>query len=179
MNKKDRSLEEVDILKILIFSFSFIVICAVLILFLIVPFLKDYKLTHSKLARQEIQNTKASNELESLEKIITSFQNTNQTRLAQINSEFSTKDFLKFMQNYFEEVQFKSVPISKPKDYLKYKFSIEAKIKNPQAFYSFLNDLQKYKNLVEIDSPVEFKSKEKYIELKFNANVFYAKAIEK
>ncbi|MBF7046747.1 hypothetical protein IY804_01425, partial [Campylobacter volucris] len=52
-------------------------------------------------------------------------------------------------------------------------------IKNPQAFYSFLNDLQKYKNLVEIDSPVEFKSKEKYIELKFNANVFYAKAIEK
>ncbi|EGK8129363.1 hypothetical protein IO384_001029, partial [Campylobacter lari] len=82
MNKKDKSLEEADILKILIYSFSFVALCAILILFLIVPFLKDYKIEHSRLAAQQIQNTKALNELQALEKVIRDFQSTNAQNLA-------------------------------------------------------------------------------------------------
>ncbi|HEC1769322.1 TPA: hypothetical protein R1730_001586, partial [Campylobacter lari] len=97
MNKKDKSLEEADILKILIYSFSFVALCAILILFLIVPFLKDYKIEHSRLTAQQIQNTKALNELQALEKVIRDFQSTNAQNLAQINAEFSQKELMDFM----------------------------------------------------------------------------------
>ncbi|HEC1797180.1 TPA: hypothetical protein R1763_000601 [Campylobacter lari] len=179
MNKKDKSLEEADILKILIYSFSFVALCAILILFLIVPFLKDYKIEHSRLAAQQIQNTKALNELQALEKVIRDFQSTNAQNLAQINAEFSQKELMDFMKNYFDDVKINLIPIKKKQEYLKYQFGVSVKMKNPQAFYSFLNDLQRYKNLIEISTPVEFKSEEKHIDLKFRIKVFHALAIQK
>ncbi|AJC90248.1 hypothetical protein [Campylobacter subantarcticus] len=179
MSKNDKSLEEADVLKILIYSFSFVALCAILILFLIVPFLRDYKIEHSRLAAQQIQNTKALNELQALEKLIRDFQSTNVQNLAQINAEFSQKELLEFMKNYFDDVKINLIPIKKEQEYLKYQFGANVKIKNPQAFYSFLNDLQKYKNLIEISTPVEFKSEEKHINLKFKIKVFYTQAIQK
>ncbi|MFG5086296.1 hypothetical protein O8I31_00520 [Campylobacter lari] len=179
MNKKDKSLEEADVLKILIYSFSFVGLCAILILFLIVPFLKDYKIEHSRLVTQQIQNTKALNELQALEKIIDDFQKMNAQNLAQINAEFSQKEFLDFTKNYFDNVKINLIPIEKEQEYLKYQFGVSVKMKNPQAFYSFLNDLQKYKNLIEVSTPVEFKSEEKHINLKFKIKVFYAQVIQK
>ncbi|AJC85845.1 hypothetical protein [Campylobacter sp. RM16704] len=177
MNKNDKSLEEADILKILIYSFSFVVICAILILFLIVPFLKDYKMEYSRLVKQQIQNTKALNELQAIENVITKFQNTNAQKLSQLNADFSQKEFTDFMKNYFDDVKMTLIPIKKEQEYLKYQFSINAKMKNPQAFYSFLNDLQKYKNLIEVSTPVEFKSEEQYINVKFKIKVFFASSV--
>ncbi|WP_291951293.1 hypothetical protein [Campylobacter sp.] len=179
MNKKDRSLEEVDTLKILIYSFSFIIICVILILFLIVPFLKDYKINYSRLVRQEAQNTKVLNELKGLEEVIKNFQKTNQMRLTQINNEFSQDAFIKFMQNYFDDIKIQSVSIAPGQMYLKYQFNMQVKIKTPQAFYSFLGDLQKYQNVIEITTPVVFSVNQKYIDLNFKVKVFFAKAIEK
>ncbi|MBX1886598.1 hypothetical protein [Campylobacter peloridis] len=179
MNKNDKSLEEADVLKILIYSFSFIALCAILILFLIVPFLRDYKLEHSRLVVQQSQNIKALNELQAIETTIQNFKNTNAKNLAQINTEFSQDDFIKFMKNYFEDVSLKSIPIEKSSQYLKYQFHAQVKMLNPQAFYSFLNDLQKYKNLVEITTPVKFKSEKKHINLEFKINVFFAPIIQK
>lgn len=43
---KDKSLEELNILKIVIYVLSFITVCTALILFLLLPALKDYKQTH-------------------------------------------------------------------------------------------------------------------------------------
>lgn len=43
---KDKSLEELNILKIVIYVLSFITVCTALILFLLLPVLKDYKQTH-------------------------------------------------------------------------------------------------------------------------------------
>ncbi|HEC1785875.1 TPA: hypothetical protein R1733_000708, partial [Campylobacter lari] len=131
MNKKDKSLEEADILKILIYSFSFVALCAILILFLIVPFLKDYKIEHSRLAAQQIQNTKALNELQALEKVIRDFQSTNAQNLAQINAEFSQKELMDFMKNYFDDVKINLIPIKKRQEYLKYQFGVSVKMKNP------------------------------------------------
>ncbi|RKO65052.1 hypothetical protein CKA54_02595 [Campylobacter sp. P255] len=179
MNKNDKSLEEADVLRILIYSFSFVALCAILILFLIVPFLKDYKIEYSRLATQQIQNTRALNELKALEKVIDDFQKANAKKLTQINTEFSQKDLLSFMKNYFDDVKINLIPIKKEQKYLKYQFEANVKMKKPQAFYSFLNDLQKYKNLIEISTPVEFKSEEKHINLKFKIKVFYADAIQK
>ncbi|EEC4842039.1 hypothetical protein G5F52_000369 [Campylobacter lari] len=179
MSKNDKSLEEADVLKILIYSFSFVALCAILILFLIVPFLKDYKIEHSRLSTQQIQNTKAINELQALEKVIDEFQKVNAQNLAQINAEFSQKELLEFMKNYFDDVKINLIPIKKEQEYLKYQFGANVKMKNPQAFYSFLNDLQRYKNLIEVSTPVEFKSEEKHINLKFKIKVFYAQAIQR
>ncbi|WP_139451625.1 hypothetical protein [Campylobacter armoricus] len=177
MNKNDKSLEEADILKILIYSFSFVAICAVLILFLIIPFLKDYKIEYSRLAKQQIQNTKALNELQAIENVIAKFQNTYKQNLSQINTDFSQKEFIDYMKNYFDDVKINLIPIKIEQEYLKYQFNVNAKIKNPQAFYSFLKDLQKYKNLIEISAPVEFKSEGKHINLKFKIKVFYAPSV--
>ncbi|EAK9945600.1 hypothetical protein A0Y81_00540 [Campylobacter lari] len=179
MSKNDKSLEEADVLKILIYSFSFVALCAILILFLIVPFLKDYKIEHSRLVTQQIQNTKAINELQALEKVIDDFQKKNAQNLAQINAEFSQKELLEFMKHYFDDVKINLIPIKQEQEYLKYQFGANVKMKNPQAFYSFLNDLQRYKNLIEVSTPVEFKSEEKHINLKFKIKVFYAQAIQK
>ncbi|WP_261529565.1 hypothetical protein [Campylobacter lari] len=179
MNKNDKSLEEADVLKILIYSFSFIGLCALLILFLIMPFLKDYKIEHSKLAKQQIQNTKALHELQALEKVIADFQNANMQNLNQISTDFSQKELMNFMKNYFDDIKINLIPIQKESEYLKYQFGVNVKMKKPQAFYSFLNGLRNYKNLIEISTPIEFKAEEKHINLKFRIKVFYASPIQK
>lgn len=43
---KDKSLEEIDLLKLLVCALSFISICTALILFLLLPTLKNYKQTN-------------------------------------------------------------------------------------------------------------------------------------
>lgn len=179
MDKNDKSLEEADILKILIYSFVFIAVCAVLILFLVIPFLKDYKTQYTRLNQQQIHNARALNELNAIEDSLKKFQKENSKKITQINAEFSHEEFMKFMKNYFEDIKINLVPINKTEDYLKYQFNVQASMQSPQAFYSFLNDLQNYTNLVEVTTPIEFKSREKYIDFKFKIKVFYAKAIQK
>ncbi len=51
---KDKSLEELNILKIVIYVLSFITVCTALILFLLLPVLKDYKQTHLRKIRKQL-----------------------------------------------------------------------------------------------------------------------------
>ena len=50
--------------------------------------------------------------------------------------------------------------------------SVSAQMKNPQNLYDFINDLRNYDSLINVNFPIEMKSKDDYIETSFVIKIY-------
>lgn len=96
---KDKSLEELNILKIVIYVLSFITVCTALILFLLLPVLKDYKQTHLRKNSQAAIFNAAKAKLDTSENKISALRTENNKSLEQFEQQFNLTHFQNFLKN--------------------------------------------------------------------------------
>lgn len=171
---KDKSFEEIDVLKLLIYSFSFITICTGLILFLLLPILKEYK---EIVAKENIQNSSlvsTNKELKASEDKLSLLRKENNISLEQFKRQFDVQNFVNFTKNYFQNVKIKSLDTNQSIPYLKEHLLIQANIKNPRILYNFIDHLKQYKNLIQIDYPLTLKADDKDIAVSFPVKIYFA-----
>lgn len=106
---KDKSLEEINLLKLIVFTLSFISICTALILFLLLPALKKYQqislVEHSQLS---ILKTTQSNFDFSKDKI-TKLKNENPKSLEQFKQNLILIILIFSYKNTFKILKFKKI----------------------------------------------------------------------
>lgn len=170
---KDKSFEEINILKLLVYSLSFITICTGLILFLLLPILKEYKEIIIKESIQNSQLLSTNKELKASEDKLNLLRKENHTSLEQFKHQFDIQNFTNFVKNYFQNVEIKSLDINQSTPYLKNHLLIQANIKNPRVLYNFIDSLKQYKNLIQIDYPLILKAEDKDIAVSFPIKIYY------
>jgi len=168
---KDRSLEEIDILKLFIYILIFIAVCGILIFFLLVPVLKEYKNLSLEQNSQIIHLAQTKEMLRMSEDKILNLRAENNKSLEQFEQKFNAQVFQSLLEKYFKEVQI--TEIKNPKEnYLTHSFEIKANADSPNSLYNFLEDLNNFDYLVKINSPLLIKAVKEGIELKFNAKIY-------
>ncbi|AXP08185.1 hypothetical protein N4T57_06185 [Campylobacter hepaticus] len=162
---KDKSLEEINLLKLIVFTLSFISICTALILFLLLPALKKYQqislVEHSQLS---ILKTTQSNFDFSKDKI-TKLKNENPKSLEQFKQNFNIDHFNIFLQKYFQNIKIQENKPEKKEKYLKSLLNIQATINNPKNLYDFIDALKNYDNLIKLDYPLKLQAAEQGINI--------------
>lgn len=170
---KDKSFQEIDMLKMLIYSLSFISICIALILFLLLPSLKAHQQMILKENSQTavLENFRAKLHT-SRDKILT-LRSENNTSLEQFQKSFNILNFTLFLQQYFKEPKIKEVETKKDK-YLKHTLIIEAQIDNPKNFYDFIDAARHFESFIKIGYPLVLKAEKEGISLSFKVKIYSA-----
>jgi len=149
-----KELEELNIVKILLFVFLYLVIIVLFIIFYTVPEIKTYKTEHiqykenlksyySVLNKHELLKNTLERNRETYEKILTAFR-----------TPFNQKDFISFSKNYFKKISIKKIKESKKENvFLIHKYKMDYILKDIDSLYSFFKELKKYSAIIKIDFP--------------------------
>ncbi|ELJ5538296.1 hypothetical protein RS312_000634 [Campylobacter coli] len=169
---KDKSLEELNILKIIIYVLSFITVCTALILFLLLPLLKDYKQANLRKNSQVAIFNAAKTKLDISENKINTLRTENNKSLEQFEQNFNLTHFQNFLEKYFKNIQVTELKLDKKEKYLTHRINIQASINNPRRLYDFIDALTQYNNLIKIDYPMTLKASDHGIMVDLNVQIY-------
>ncbi len=170
---KKMSKRDVTLIKNLIFLIITIAILVLLILSLVIPNLKKYKInslnSRQNMAKLNIIKTEYDKSLVEFNKL----QTDSKLMLESFQAVFSIPKFLKDTNQFFQNSSINEITQDDNNNsYFKmYEFEATSDIKTPVTFYKFLEYLSKYENIVEVDFPITFNSKANLISAKFRLKV--------
>lgn len=157
----DRSLEQLDISKLVLYVLAFIAVCAGLIIFLVIPILNDYKNALNELSSQANINSIIDSEFQTSLNRLESLKNENKALFEQFDGDFNLTHFSKFLNQYFITPTLSEIKQSGAKpEYLQYEFNVSATLESPKSFYEFIEALNVYRNLIELETPINLQSTE-------------------
>ncbi|EGK8046602.1 hypothetical protein IO357_001658 [Campylobacter upsaliensis] len=168
---KDKSFEEINVVKILVLTLSFISVCTALILFLLLPTLKAYKELSVRENSQIALLNATKAKLNASETKITQLKSENNKSLEQFQTTFNEKNFQVFLSKFFKKTQIKATK-NQNEPYLKHTLLVNAYLDTPKNLYDFIEQLNLYESFVKIDYPLNLKAQKEGIELHFVAKIY-------
>jgi short subunit fatty acids transporter len=145
----DKSMERIDIIKLLIFLMVFIVITLSMILFLIIPNVKDYRASKSIHKKAVVHKMRVQSVLDEREAEHAKLKEENRRSITAFMHKFSSENFMVYAKKFFDDVELKET-----------------------NFYLFLEGLNRYENVIQADFPIHMESNESKISSSFTIRVY-------
>jgi hypothetical protein len=173
VNKKDKSLEEFDIIKLLLFFLLFVAITMGLILGLIVPDIREYKRVKSALGSELATTNRIYEVLVERENELATLRSDNRKILEAFAKPFDEKRFVEHSSHYFEAVELEKQGENEfEKDFTLYELTVTSQLDTPTQFYDFLESLNRYEAVVRTDFPIQMWTEDGKIHAIFNIKVY-------
>ena len=165
---KDRSLQNIDVTKLLIYVLLFIVACLVMIFGFLVPNIKEYKQVKYESRMQIAASAQTQRIYDAKSKALNEIKQNDKAVLDALENKFDADKFAQFASKYFTNVN-----LSEPKEAAKngeisvYELTVTGSMKTPAKFYEFMDALQSYENIVKIDLPIKMRKDAEKIDATF------------
>lgn len=170
---KDRSLQNIDVTKLLIYVLLFIVACLVMIFGFLVPNIKEYKQVKYESRMQIAASAQTQRIYDAKSKALNEIKQNDKAVLDALESKFDADKFAQFASKYFTNVN-----LSEPKEAAKngeisvYELTVTGSMKTPAKFYEFMDALQSYENIVKIDLPIKMRKEAEKIDATFGVKIY-------
>lgn len=170
---KDRSLQNIDVTKLLIYVLLFIVACLVMIFGFLVPNIKEYKQVKYESRMQIAASAQTQRIYDAKSKALNEIKQNDKAVLDALESKFDADKFAQFASKYFTNVN-----LSEPKEAAKngeisvYELTVTGSMKTPAKFYEFMDALQSYENIVKIDLPIKMHKEAEKIDATFGVKIY-------
>jgi cell division protein FtsB len=158
--------------KFLIYVLIFLISVLALLIFLVIPSIKSYKLNRSELKTFNEKSQYLSEKEIELKKSIKNFKDENKKLIKIFDNQFDEKDFIQYSNKYLKNIKLFKVKDSSDKSFDEYTFSASTTTKSPKEFFEFIKNLKNYKNTIKINFPISLISKPNKIDLNFNIGVY-------
>ena len=170
---KDRSLQNIDVTKLLIYVLICIIACLAMIFGLLVPSIKEYKQVKYESRMQIAASAQTQRLYDAKLKTLDEIKQNNKAQLDALENKFDTDKFTQFASKYFANVN-----LSEPKEVAKngeisvYELTVTSSMKTPAKFYEFMDALQNYENIVKIDFPIKMRKDTEKIDASFGVKIY-------
>lgn len=170
---KDRSLQNIDVTKLLIYVLLFIVACLVMIFGFLVPNIKEYKQVKYESRMQIAASAQTQRIYDAKSKALNEIKQNDKAVLDALENKFNADKFAQFASKYFTNVN-----LSEPKEAAKngeisvYELTVTGSMKTPAKFYEFMDTLQSYENIVKIDLPIKMRKDAEKIDATFGVKIY-------
>ena len=170
---KDRSLQNIDVTKLLIYVLLFIVACLVMIFGFLVPNIKEYKQVKYESRMQIAASAQTQRIYDAKSKALNEIKQNDKAVLDALESKFDADKFAQFASKYFTNVN-----LSEPKEAAKNgeisvcELTVTGSMNTPAKFYEFMDALQSYENIVKIDLPIKMRKDAKKIDATFGVKIY-------
>jgi len=162
VNSIDRSLEKIDLMKLLIFLMVFIVITFGLIFILIIPSVKEHRALKAEHKRVLVHKTRVENLYLERESELSKLKSDNAHSIKAFKHTFLKEEFLTYARTFFSDVHLSEISKSDfQKEFTEYELNVTSSLKTPTNFYTFLEGLNRYSNIIQADFPIHLESNTK------------------
>jgi len=169
----DKSMEKIDIIKLLLFLLLFILITLFMVLFMIVPNVKEYRLAKTSYSSAHARKVIVQDVLSEREKELSNLSNENRRAITSFMHKFSTDNFIAYTGKFFNEISFVEVEKKEyQKEFVEYELKVSSNLKSPTNFYVFLDGLNRYENIIQADFPINMEANESVIKASFTVKVY-------
>ena len=180
MTSFDRSLEKIDLMKLLLFLMVFLVITFGFIFILIIPNVKEYRVLQAEYKRVLVHKTRVENLFLEREAELSKLKAENVHAIQAFKHTFAPAEFIRYAGKFFTNVSL--VEVSKSdykKEFVEYELNVTSPLKTPTNFYNFLEGLNRYNNIVQADFPIHLESNAQTISSTFKIKVYDLNATTK
>ena len=169
----DKSMEKIDIVKLLIYLLVFIVVTLFMILFVIVPNIKEYRASKAIYKKASIHKMRVENILNDREAELSDLSSKNRRAITSFMHKFSADNFIEYASKFFSKVSLTQVDKKVyKKEFVEYRLKVSSSLKTPTNFYLFLEGLNRYENIVQADFPILMESNASSIVSSFTIKVY-------
>lgn len=162
MSSIDRSLEKIDVMKLLIFLMVFIVITFGLIFLLVIPNIKEHRTLKAEHKRVLVHKTRVENLYLERETELSKLKADNAHVIKAFRHPFMQAEFMDYAKKFFTDVHLSELTKSDyQKEFTEYELNVTTGLKTPSNFYNFLEGLNRYSNIVQADFPIHLESADK------------------
>jgi hypothetical protein len=169
----DKSMEKIDIVKLLLYLLIFIVATLFMILIVIVPNIKDYRASKVVYKKAFVHKMRVENVLLDRDNELRNLNIENRRAITSFMHKFSTDNFIKYAGKFFNEVSLVEVEKKEyKKEFVEYELRVSSSLKSPTNFYDFLEGLNRYENIIQADFPILMESDSSTISSAFTIKVY-------
>lgn len=169
----DRSLDKIDLLKLLLFLLAFLIITFSFVFALIIPNIKEHRVIQAEHKRVLVHKTRVENLFLEREAELSKLKKENAHVIGAFKHPFSQEEFMRYAMQFFSDVSL--VEISKSaykKEFVEYELNVTSTLQTPTNFYNFLEGLNRYANIVQADFPIHLEADKKSITSTFKIKVY-------
>jgi len=148
--------KEVKLIRLLVGVIVMIVMLFMLFIFMAIPSVNYYKKENSRYleVKAKYDATKNSHQ-DSLNRLL-DLKSDNRRVIESFANSFDEEVFVRYLHSKFDDVEIvKSEEITEEK-FLRYKITVSTSMQTPMRFYEFLNDINHYSNILEVEFPISF-----------------------
>lgn len=173
MSNIDRSLEKIDIMKLLLFLMAFIVITFSIVFLMIIPNVKEHRALQTEYKRVLVHKTRVENLYLEREAELSKLKVENDAVIKAFKHVFTQEEFITYARKFFAEVHLTQITKSEyKKEFVEYELNVTSMLKTPTNFYSFLEGLNRYSSIVQADFPIHLESGKESITSTFKLKVY-------
>ena len=173
---KDHSLQEIDILKLIMFVLAFIFVLVFMIALFIIPSIKDYKKVKAAHLNSVMNLSKIEEVYNSHADAFKDFETSNNRTLRAIKTPFNEQNFLKDVSVFFDNASLARLTSDDNNEsFSRYELNVTGKLNTPQKFYDFIDFLNNYNNIILLDFPVKMQAHNDLIDTSFDIKVLESK----
>ena len=173
MNSFDRSLDKIDIMKLLIFLMVFIIVTFAFIFLLIIPNVKDHRVLQAEYKRVLVHKTRVENLYLERETELSKLKTENAHVISAFKHPFIQAEFIRYTGKFFSQVSLTEITKSEyKKEFVEYELNVTSMLKTPTNFYNFLEGLNRYSSIVQADFPIHLESTKESISSTFKIKVY-------
>ena len=173
MNSFDRSLDKIDIMKLLIFLMVFIIVTFAFIFLLIIPNVKEHRILQAEYKRVLVHKTRVENLFLERETELSKLKAENAHVISAFKHPFTQEEFIRYTGKFFSQVSLTEITKSEyKKEFVEYELNVTSMLKTPTNFYNFLEGLNRYSSIVQADFPIHLESSKESISSTFKIKVY-------
>ncbi len=149
-------------IKNLLFSFFFILLVFVIMLYLIIPRIRDYKLAFNAYSKQEVAYSVAQKKFNAVQMDLASLAQSSQSELNKLKLTTSSREISDFLQKFFIAVNVKSEDSYRDEEnqLLQTTFEIEVLAKDLKALRGFFTAIKDSPTNLKINIPFVIKKQD-------------------
>lgn len=169
----DRSMEKIDLMKLLLFFITFIVITFSIVFLMIIPNIKDHRVLQAEHKRVLVHKTRVENLYLEREGELLKLKTENSHILKAFKHPFTQEEFMAYARTFFTQVHLTQVTkMDYKKEFIEYELNVTSTLKTPSNFYTFLEGLNRYSSIVQADFPIHLESGKESITSTFKIKVY-------
>ena len=173
VNSFDRSLDKIDIMKLLIFLMVFIIVTFTFVFLLIIPNVKEHRILQAEYKRVLVHKTRVENLFLEREAELSKLKAENVHIIGAFKHPFTQEEFVRYAGKFFNQVSLMEVTKSDyKKEFVEYELNVTSTLKTPSNFYNFLEGLNRYSSIVQADFPIHLESNKESISSTFKIKVY-------
>ena len=169
----DKSMEKIDVVKLLAYLLIFMIVALFMMLFVIVPNVKEYRASKVAYKKAFIHKMRVESILDDRNVEFSNLNSENRRAITSFMHKFSIDNFIKYAGKFFTKVSL--VEVNKKahkKEFVEYELKVSTSLKSPTNFYTFLEGLNRYENIIQADFPIHMEANGTKISSAFTIKVY-------